>query len=184
MTLRRIVITGCSGGGKSTLIDALAARGFATMPEAGRILVREEIAHGGNALPWLDREVFGIELAKRAIAQFEAASEVTGTVLFDRGLIDPVAFLKQYGFSVPPAIADAVSNCRYDKTVFYVAPWEEIYQTEDERPKPFEEAVAEFDALMAEYRSAGYRPVEIPRGDIGERCDFMLNAIGDIVPSE
>ena len=58
MSARLVVISGCSGGGKSTLLDALQARGCDVVPEVGRRLVREELARGGQALPWTDPTAF------------------------------------------------------------------------------------------------------------------------------
>jgi predicted ATPase len=42
------IITGGPGSGKTTLIDALAAQGFHHMPEAGRAIIRDQIAIGGR----------------------------------------------------------------------------------------------------------------------------------------
>ena len=39
---RFIILSGCSGGGKSTLLAELARRGFATVEEPGRRIVIEE----------------------------------------------------------------------------------------------------------------------------------------------
>jgi predicted ATPase len=61
---RFIILSGCSGGGKSTLLAELARRGFATVEEPGRRIVIEETRNGGTALPWIDIEAF----ARRAIA--------------------------------------------------------------------------------------------------------------------
>ena len=55
---RLFVITGGPGSGKSTLIDALAGHGICTMPEAGRAIIRDQVAIGGEALPWSDRRAF------------------------------------------------------------------------------------------------------------------------------
>lgn len=41
------IITGGPGSGKTTLIDALAALGFQHMPEAGRAIIRDQVAIGG-----------------------------------------------------------------------------------------------------------------------------------------
>ena len=59
-----VVISGCSGGGKSTLLEELARHGHATVEEPGRRIVREEMAGQGVALPWLDAVAF----ARRAMA--------------------------------------------------------------------------------------------------------------------
>lgn len=61
---RFIILSGCSGGGKSTLLTQLARRGFATVEEPGRRIVIEETRNNGTALPWIDIEAF----ARRAIA--------------------------------------------------------------------------------------------------------------------
>lgn len=55
---RFILISGCSGGGKSTLLDELARHGLATIGEPGRRVVRDELASGGDALPWIDARAF------------------------------------------------------------------------------------------------------------------------------
>jgi predicted ATPase len=55
---RFVVLSGCSGGGKSTLLTEFARRGHAVVEEPGRRIVREETARGGGALPWVDAEAF------------------------------------------------------------------------------------------------------------------------------
>jgi predicted ATPase len=44
------IITGGPGAGKTTLIDALAAQGFARTAEAGRAIIQAQVVSGGNAL--------------------------------------------------------------------------------------------------------------------------------------
>ncbi len=45
------VVTGGPGAGKTSLIEEFARRGFHTIPESGRAIIREEMASGGGALP-------------------------------------------------------------------------------------------------------------------------------------
>ena len=77
-----VIISGCSSGGKSTLLDELARRGHATVPEPGRRVVREEQASGGTALPWADTRAFVdriVALAKAGYGLFRVlAPSVTG----------------------------------------------------------------------------------------------------------
>ena len=58
------VITGGSGSGKTTLIDMLASLGFHHMPEAGRAIIRDQVAIGGIALPWADRAAYSLTEAE------------------------------------------------------------------------------------------------------------------------
>lgn len=55
---KRIIIIGGSGSGKSTLLNSLRAKFFPTAAEAGRSIIEDQVAIGGNALPWKDRESF------------------------------------------------------------------------------------------------------------------------------
>ena len=43
-----VTISGCSGGGKSTLLSELRRRGFATIDEPGRRIVADELKRGGR----------------------------------------------------------------------------------------------------------------------------------------
>ena len=58
MNERYVVVTGGPGSGKSTLIDALERDGHARSVEAGRAIIRDQVAIGGPALPWNDPELF------------------------------------------------------------------------------------------------------------------------------
>ncbi|MFY1709323.1 AAA family ATPase [Tritonibacter scottomollicae] len=49
---------GRSRCGKTSLITELARRGFHTIPESGRAIIREEMQSGGYALPWADRTAY------------------------------------------------------------------------------------------------------------------------------
>jgi len=89
------VIPGCSGGGKSTLVDALALRGFDKSDEPRRRIVREEIATGGQTLPWIDPVAFSEKCAESSVHRHTAATQ-TGTVVF---LIDRLLMLFQRWFT-------------------------------------------------------------------------------------
>ena len=91
---RFVVISGCSSGGKSTLIAELAKRRYAVVDEPGRRIVKEELARGGSALPWVDRVAFARRAIAIALADRAVAGSLDGWVFFDRGLIDAAAALE------------------------------------------------------------------------------------------
>ena len=74
----RVVISGCSGGGKSTLLEALRERGYAVVEEPGRRIVREELASNGSALPWIDAAAFARRTVAMSIADWQAAAVLEG----------------------------------------------------------------------------------------------------------
>lgn len=93
-TDRFVVISGCSGGGKSTLVEELARRGFAVVREAGRRLLHEARAHGGTALPWADPDAFLHRILAMSLADHAAAGMTKGWVFFDRSVVDALSGLE------------------------------------------------------------------------------------------
>ena len=80
-----VLITGCSGGGKSTLLDALESKGHATIVEPGRRIVAAEIARAGKNLPWVNMKAFAYTALEMARFDLAKASRSNGFVFFDRG---------------------------------------------------------------------------------------------------
>jgi predicted ATPase len=172
-----IVLSGCSGSGKSSLLAELSRRGFDVQPEAGRQIVREQMLIGGPALPWADAAAF-IELAaSRAMWQFNVARPTERPVIFDRSLVDLVSYFDYRRLAVPAHLATAMKLYRYAPQVFVTPPWREIYVDDGERKKSFEDAVAEYDVLIRWYRREGYDIVEIPPAEISVRADFFEDAV-------
>ena len=85
---RFVIISGCSSGGKSTLLDELCRRGYAIVEEPGRRIVRGEMLCKGTALPWVDPTAFARRCIALALADRKQARRQRGWVFFDRGLID------------------------------------------------------------------------------------------------
>jgi len=175
-----VVISGCSGGGKSTLLAELSRRGHAVVEEPGRRIVREEQEFGGSALPWAD----GIAFARRCIAlaldDRAAARGRSGWVFFDRGLIDAAAFLQHQ--TGEPALEALGTVHRYHRRVFMTPPWREIHTLDAERQHGFDAAVAEYERLLAAYPSLGYDLVTLPKVSVAERADIIESALRADVP--
>lgn len=173
---RFVIISGCSGGGKSTLLAELGRRGHAIVEEPGRRIVAEELQSGGAALPWVDVVAF----ARRAIAMSledrvsAAASE--SRVFFDRGLIDAAAALQH--LTGEPALTPLRDAHRYHPQVFLTPPWPEIYVTDPERRHGFDAAMAEYDRLQQVYPSLGYEVTILPKIAVTDRADFVLRELG------
>jgi len=166
-----ILISGCSGGGKSTLLAALAARGFRTVTEPGRRVVEAEQARAGDALPWVDMEAFLQRTLALAIADHEAARRHAGPVFFDRGVVDALVALQHVTGRMPDGLA---ARYRYAPTVFLTPPWPEIYKTDPGRQHGLDEAVAEYDRLQAAFPALGYHTCLLPKAPVAERLDVVL----------
>ena len=167
------LVTGAPGTGKSTLVAALAAAGIATSEEVGRQIIREQLAIGGDALPWGDEVAFAALMWPREIAAREAALATGGAVVLDRGLPDVVGFLRASALPVPAALDCAARERRYHGRVFLAPYWPAIFVRDAERPRSAGYAAATHAVMLATYRDYGYHVVELPRASVAERVAFV-----------
>lgn len=178
MRERFVLVTGCSGGGKSTLIEELARRGHRTVEEPGRRIVREELAGEGSALPWVDLAAFARRAIRMAVADWRSArvgAGGDGWTFFDRGVIDAAsAFEVATGRKV---LAPLARRYRYGPLVFLAPPWPEIHAGDDERRHGFAAAVEEYERLADILPALGYEIRLLPKVPVAERASFMLAAL-------
>ncbi|WP_332683807.1 AAA family ATPase [Bosea sp. (in: a-proteobacteria)] len=172
------VITGGPGAGKTSLLAALAEAGYATAPEGGRAIIRDQVAIDGPGLPWRERGLFaelmlGWDMRSHAQAQVQG-----GPVFFDRGVPDVAGYLALSGLAIPAHIERAARQVRYRRLVFAAPPWRENFAQDAERKQDFAEAERTFAAVTGSYRDFGYEPVELPRASVAERLAFIRERIG------
>ncbi len=166
-----VILSGCSGGGKSTLLSEMAKRGYDFVPEPGRQIVKEQEAIHGDGLPWKNLGKF-LDLAlSRYIHQFMITEESKKFVFFDRGIADAID-LNDKGNQ---HFWNAANKFRYNQKVFLVPPWEEIYKNDSERKHSFQEAIKEYESLLIKYKKLDYEVVIIPQDSVQNRVDFIIS---------
>ena len=172
------VVTGGPGSGKTTLVDALAEHGFCTMPEAGRAIIQDQVAIGGQALPWSNQRAFAELMLSWEMRSYQAALNLGGPVIFDRGVPDVLGYLRLCNLPVPSHIHRAAQMFRYHRRVFIAPPWAEIFSLDAERKQSFEEAQATYEAMVETYSDLGYDLVPLPAASVQERVQFVLAVVG------
>ena len=166
------VITGSSGTGKTRLLDALRMRGHTCFDEPVRRTLREQIDEDGPALPAKDPRLFVAELLRQFVRDLETARSDGTQAFFDRGVPDVVAYAIRFGVETA-ALEDAVRRHRYHERVFVLPPWREIFVNDDLRGATYEDYL-EFHVLIARtYERLGYTLVEVPKGPVEMRADFL-----------
>jgi predicted ATPase len=175
---RFVVISGCSGGGKSTLLAELERRGYTIVEEPGRRIVNAEMRANGTALPWTDPIAFlhrAVAMALEDRASIGSDSKPEGWVLFDRGLIDAAAGLQH--LTGEPLLANLGQLHRYHQRVFLTPPWPEIYVQDPERRHSLEDAREEYSRLLDVYPALGYEICILPKVGVAERAGLLLSTL-------
>ena len=154
---------------------ALAARGYSTFHEPGRMVVDAQLASDGQGLPWKDVALFAELVIEAGVGQWQAAT--LGLNFYDRSLIDAVTWYERQPQPVPNNVAGLVQDFPYDNLVFLTPPWPGIYVQDAARRHTLLDAIAEYDALCDSYPAKGYDIRIVPKGPVRARVDWILGQL-------
>ena len=170
--MKKYVITGGPGIGKTTVIEILASKDYAIVAEAARMIIEEQETNGENIFPWTNLQKFQELVVKRQLALEEKTCG--GIIFHDRSIIDG------YGYSIlgnvtPPELIDKNAKNRYEK-IFVLEPLP-LYQNDVSRKENEDDAKKIHNAIIEAYRHFGYEPVLIPVLPPEERAAYILSQI-------
>jgi predicted ATPase len=158
MTVRRFVLTGAPGVGKTTLAEALRERGHTVVPEAAT----DVIARGGEGDGFVDA-VLAVQLERQRAAH--------GPVqVFDRSPLCTLALARYLGVPPSPALSTAAEQAAglYQPAVFLVRPLGFITPTAARRisyPDSLRFAAIHEDV----YREYGFTLIDVPNAPVPDR---------------
>jgi predicted ATPase len=172
------IFTGGPGVGKSTTLQALKTRGYQTYPESARFLIRGANNGLHDAHPKKNLLAFRDRILEKDIEFYKKALlEPQKIAFFDRAIVDILAF--DIYRKVPPSkkIEELATKLVYNNKVFFFPPWREIFATDPEREETFEESIIASRHVQNVYLKFGYELLEVPKGSVDFRVDWILNAI-------
>ncbi|CAM1353488.1 MULTISPECIES: AAA family ATPase [Tenacibaculum] len=174
---QKIVLIGGPGTGKSSILKEFIKRGYECMPEISREVTLTAQKEGIDQL-FLDQPLLFSQmlLEGREKQYLDATQSEKEIIFFDRGVPDVHAYMNYLGTDYPDTYIKKSNQCTYDK-VFMLAPWEEIYKSDNERYETFEQAVKIDRYLRETYEEVGYTIIDVPFGSVKERCDFILHSL-------
>ncbi|MBE9914158.1 ATP-binding protein [Paenibacillus donghaensis] len=174
-----IVITGGPGAGKTTLLNELQRIGFNHVPEVAREIIQTQVSSNGDALPWGNVKKYRDLMLNESIDSYLSAldNRPEKWLFFDRGIPDTFAYSHLIDVPISEKKDLEARKYRYNKQVFILPPWEEIYKTDNERIQDFEEAVATYDIIFKTYKNLDYELIEVPKIDVKKRASFILDNV-------
>jgi predicted ATPase len=172
---KKIVIAGGPGTGKTSIINHLKDLGFFCFDEISRQVTLQARKDGIEQLFLTDPLLFSEKLLEGRIQQFKDASATSESVVFlDRGLPDVIAYMDYIGDNYPKRFVEACENHHYDY-VFILAPWQEIFTSDNERYENFEQAIDIHAHLLQAYMRFDYQLIDVPFGTLDDRTAFLLD---------
>jgi predicted ATPase len=184
LRVRRFVLTGMPGAGKTVLLRRMETLGYAVVEEAATDVIALEQAKG-NAEPWL-RPAFIDSIAdlqrRRRLMAADRSGDVPGVQLYDRSPVCTLALCRFQGFAPTPALEAELARIEsaqiYEKRVLFVRGLGFITRTEA-RQISFEDALRFETVHEQAYRELGFECVDVPPGTIEERRDFVHSLCTD-----
>jgi len=181
--MRRFILTGAPGAGKTTLIQALAERGHAVAREAATdvnaIMIARGVAHP-TAEPDFVEQIADLQRERRLA--------LGGELQFhDRSAICTLALCRFVDLPESPFLAAELAEIEreafYERRVLFVDNLGFMTPTVVRRIS-FEDSLL-FEAVHeAVYRELGYELVRIPRAPLAERVEMIERLAGSPISQE
>jgi len=183
--LRKYVLSGGPGNGKSTLGELLRLKGEAFIDEAPRIIIdgeqcREAVRNGYKGtfpwtnLPGFERLVLEKQLELEAMPN--SVADRNERIWLDRSLIDLVAYSELGGIQPPEGLIEAIGKAGYSK-VFILEPLTS-YENDRVRHETREEAMKVHTKLKEVYerfsKRLGFEIQYVPDIGLEARAELLL----------
>jgi predicted ATPase len=180
--VKRYVVTGAPGAGKTSVVQALDADGFFVIPEAATELIAQEQSRGVLE-PWWSSG-FVDRVGRR---QVEEANHAEAELqLLDRSLVCTLALERYLQLPPSPFLAAAVDSMvrddTYQRDVFFVRLLSFVVPSAVRRIT-YPEAL-EFERVHEQtYLELGFRLIDVPPGTVTERADLIRSRVEEGRPS-
>lgn len=169
--MKRFILTGAPGSGKTAILRQLELDGFSVVEEAATDVIAAAHAHGIEE-PWKHPSFIDEIVKLQRDRQLRASHQPDRVQFHDRSAVCTAALAAYLGYAISPVLAAELDRIKaegvYDNRVFFIRNLGFIRNTEARRIS-FEETLR-FEKVHEEtYRSHGFELIEIPTGAIADR---------------
>lgn len=177
--MKRYILTGAPGAGKTTLIHALAASQYTIIEEAATDAITLAQSQG-VAAPWTHPSFIETILQLQVYRQTQSAHLPSSLQFFDRSPLCTYALCKFLNYPLPDTLMIELSRIKteatYENAVFFIENLGFI-QPSAARRINFEDALR-FEALhKTVYEDFGYTLISIPNLPLDQRLHMILNTV-------
>lgn len=181
MTFKRYILTGTPGSGKTSVILRLKEMNYRIICEAANsVIVKNQ--NLGNQTPWMNRVFIDqiISLQKYRQVAANRSSSHGNVQFYDRSPFCTYALAQYLGYTTSSVLKKEIDRCLkheiYDNKVFFFNNLGFIENT-NIRKISFEESL-KFEKIHFEiYKKFGFEIIFIPKKNIKERSNLILNSI-------
>ena len=175
--MRRHILTGAPGAGKTALIRLLAAEGHCVVDEAATDVIAREQANGVEE-PWTSPAFIDAIVEMQRARQIAAQGPVQ---FYDRSPVCTWALAVFLGHAPSAALLAEIERIErdgvYERRVLFVENLGFVEPTAARRIS-FEDSLR-FEAMHADaYRRFGYECIPIPAASLAERLELLKAACG------
>ena len=179
-TMRRYIITGAPGAGKTAIIRQLELDGFSVVEEAATDVIAAAHAQGIDE-PWRHPSFLDAIARLQKERQLRTSHQPDEVQFHDRCAVCTAALAAYLGFPYTPLLTEELDRIQreaiYQPQVFFIRNLGFIKPTEARRIS-FEETLR-FEKIHEEtYRELGFELVYVELGSVAERVSAIKAAIG------
>jgi predicted ATPase len=177
--MRRFIITGAPGAGKTAILRQLELDGFSVVEEAATDIIAAAQATG-TAQPWMDPSFIDAIASLQRDRQIRASYQPDEVQFHDRCAVCTAALAVYLGYPFSPFLRGEMERIKkeaiYQNRVFFIRNLGFVTPTE-ERRITFEETVR-FENIHEEiYRDFGFELVSVEPASLVERLGIIKAAI-------
>ena len=177
--MRRFIITGAPGAGKTAIIRQLELDGFGVVEEAATDVIAAAQAHGAVE-PWRHPSFIDAIAHLQRDRQIRASYQPDEVQFHDRCVVCTAALAIHLGYPFSPFLAGELERIQeeaiYQKQVFFIRSLGFITPTEARRIS-FEDALRFEKTHEETYRDFGFELVSVEPRSLAERVGIIKAAI-------
>ena len=177
--MKRFILTGTPGAGKTAILRQLERDGFGVVEEAATDVIALEQA-GGVAEPWTDPSFIDRIIELQRSRQLRAATAPDELQFHDRSAVCTAALAAFLGYGVPASLLRELQRIEreaiYQRRVFFIRTLGFIKPTQARRIS-FEDAQRFEQVHEKTYRERGFDLVPIGPGSVLDRAAAIRRAL-------